>query len=64
MTLYTTHCPKCEVLLKKLQMKNLEFDIVEDIQIMKQKGYMSVPVLQVEDKAMTFAQAVKYVNGL
>ena len=63
MVLYTTHCPKCAVLQKKLQAKNLQFDIVEDVQIMKSKGLMSMPVLQVDGKCLDFYNATKFVNS-
>ena len=33
-TLYTTHCPKCKVVERKLQMANVEYSQSEDIQEM------------------------------
>ena len=39
-TLYTTHCPKCNVLEKKLDKKKIEYTLVDDfdIQAMVDKG--------------------------
>ena len=61
--LYTTHCPKCTVLQKKLQAKNLQFDIVEDLQVLKNKGFMSLPVLQVDGQILDFYSATKFINN-
>lgn len=65
-TLYTTHCPMCGVLEKKLKASNIEFDTVDDIDtvvnIGKENGIMSAPILKVDDKVMGFAEAVKWVN--
>ena len=61
--LYTTHCGKCEVLQKKLNLKNIVYEVVEDIQVISSKGFTSMPVLQVQGKYYEFAEAVKYVNS-
>lgn len=47
-TLYTTHCPKCNVLEKKLQAARVEFTVCEDLQKMLQLGFKSTPVLVVD----------------
>lgn len=62
-TLYTTHCPKCTILQKKLEAKNIQFDVVQDVQIMKEKKIMSVPVLQVDGQVFDYYNAVKFVNS-
>ena len=61
--LYTTHCPKCVVLQKKLQTKNLQYDVVEDVQKIKEKGFMSLPVLQIDGQVLDFYNATKFING-
>ena len=43
--LYTTHCPKCLVLEKKLTSKNIEFEEITDNELMLKKGFTIVPVL-------------------
>ena len=62
-TLYTTHCPKCTILQKKLEAKNIQFDVVQDVQVMKEKKIMSVPVLQVDGQMFDYYNAVKFVNS-
>ena len=62
--LYSTHCPRCNVLEKKLQQKEVDYDEVNDTSIMEQKGYLSVPVLEVDGKSMNFKEAVDWINTL
>jgi glutaredoxin len=62
-TLYTTHCPKCIILEKKLQDKNIEYQICDDIDLMLSKGMQEAPYLEVEEKGlMNFTKAIKWVN--
>lgn len=63
-TLYSTHCPKCNVLEKKLKQKNISYEEVNDIEEMKEKGYLSVPVLEVDGTSMDFKTAFNYVESL
>ena len=62
-TLYSTHCPKCNVLEKKLKQKNISYEEVNDIEIMKDKGYLSVPVLEVDGVSMDFKTASDWINN-
>ena len=60
--LYSTNCPKCKVIAKKLQMKNLNFteiDCIADttyIEVLAGKGFKSMPVLQVGDEYYDFCR--------
>lgn len=60
--LYTTHCPKCRVLEKKLSDKGVKFETCEDTQVMKSLQISSVPTLSVNGELMDFYNAVKFVN--
>ena len=62
--LFSTHCPRCNVLEKKLQQKNISYEEVNDVEIMKEKGYLSVPVLEVDGKSMDFKEAVDSINTI
>lgn len=62
--LYTTHCPKCNVLTQKLDAKNVKYDVCDDVDIMSEKGMMSVPYLEVDGEIFDFKQAVDWVNAL
>lgn len=62
--LYTTHCPRCEVLCKKLSLKNIEYSEVTDVNVMKSLGLRAAPALQVNDgPLMSFGEAIKWVEA-
>ncbi len=61
--LYSTHCPKCNVLEKKLKQKNISYEEINDIEIMKEKGYLTAPVLEVDGTSMDFKTASDWING-
>lgn len=60
--LYSTGCPKCSILKKKLDEKNISYDTVSDVDYMVTLGIEQVPVLSVNGDIMEFAQAIKWVN--
>lgn len=60
--LYSTGCPKCNVLKKKLNDKNINFTENNDIDIMTSLGIEQVPVLSVDGELMDFSQANTWVN--
>lgn len=62
--LYSTHCPKCMVLEKKLQQKNIAFEEINDVAVMEEKGFMQVPMLEVDGKVMDFIQANDWIKKL
>lgn len=61
--LYSTHCPRCKVLVAKLNQKNVKFEEITDINTMEKLGIMSVPMLLVDDKLMDFKEAVTWINA-
>ena len=61
--LYSNDCPKCRVLKTKLDSKNIIYEKISDIDLKKEKGIESVPILELEDGTMMdFSSAVKWVN--
>jgi len=67
MKLYSTNCPKCKVLEKKLQLKNIDFEVKdskEDIDYLISLGYKSAPMLEVDGTFYKFEDAVKFVGTL
>lgn len=62
--LYSTHCPKCIVLEKKLKQKAVAFKEINDVSIMESKGFMSAPMLEVDGEIFDFTNANKWINGL
>ena len=62
-TLYSTGCPKCKVLGAKLDSKNINYNVVSDINVIISKGINTVPVLEVDNNLMDFKTAVDWVNA-
>lgn len=62
--LYSTHCPRCNVLEKKLKQKDIQYDEINDVEIIKEKGYLSLPILEINGTNMDFKQAVDWINTL
>ena len=61
-TLFSTGCPKCTILKKKLSQKGIEYTEVNDTQQMLDMGLKSVPWLEVDGQMMNFEQANKWIN--
>lgn len=61
--LYSTNCPKCKVLEKKLDSSGINYSIVTDVDVMAQKGFQSAPMLEVDNKIYEFSEAVKWLKG-
>ena len=60
--MYSTGCPKCKILKKKLDEKKVVNEEETDVEKMKSKGIDSVPVLEVDGKLFSYSEAVKLVN--
>ena len=63
--LYTNHCPKCEVLKKKLDDANITYEVEEDINKLIDLGIEYVPILETEEEGfLDFSSAVSWINNL
>ena len=60
--LYSTNCPKCEVLEKKLGDSKIQYEVVTDEDLMIEKGFSSAPMLEVDDTVMDFGKAMKWLK--
>ena len=63
-TLYSTGCPRCIVLEKKLDMAGIEYEIVSDVDVMFSKGLRAAPYLEVDGEMMNFAKANTWINTI
>jgi glutaredoxin len=59
---FSTGCPKCKVLKKKLDDKNISYQLETNVSTMLSLGITQVPILQVENKFLDFTEAVNFVN--
>ena len=61
--LYSTGCPQCKVLKEKLDAAGIEYETVEDQEIMEEKGFMTAPMLEKDDTVMNFVEAVNWLRA-
>ena len=60
--LYSTGCPKCTVLKKKLEEKGIQYTENNSTEEMLSLGIETVPVLKVGEKYLNFSEAVCWVR--
>lgn len=60
--LFSTKCPKCKVLETKLKQSNIDFEEINDVDLMVQKGFKSAPILEVDGIAYGFKEAVEWIK--
>lgn len=60
---YSTGCVNCNSLAAKLNAKHIEYEVCSDMDIITQKGLMSVPALEVDGVIMTNKQANEWLKS-
>ena len=60
--IYSTGCPKCKVLIKKLNEKNIQYEECSNTEIMKAKGIQFLPVLEINGDLLDFKQATEWIG--
>ena len=61
--LYSTGCPKCNVLKKKLANIAYNLNTTFNVGELIAQGYDEVPLLKIDDKILRFSEAVDWVNS-
>lgn len=61
--LYSTKCPKCNILKTKLERKNIQFEEENNVEVMIGKGFTETPMLEVDGEIMNFSQANNWINN-
>ena len=61
--LYSTGCPKCNLLEKRLTANNIDYKISDDVEILIEKGFQSAPVLQINDQFIEYGEAMKRLKA-
>lgn len=59
--LYSTGCPKCKILAKKLDESGVLYTVINDIGTMLELGISTAPVLSVDDELMDFNKSMKWI---
>lgn len=62
-TLYSTGCPKCTVLKKKLDEKGVDYMVNNSVEEMTALGMTEIPMLSVDGNLLSFVEAVKWANA-
>jgi glutaredoxin len=60
--LYSTGCPKCKILAKKLDEIGVLYTVINDVGTMLELGISTAPVLSVDDELMDFNKAIGWVR--
>ena len=61
---YSTHCPRCNVLQKKLDNKNIQYEIHTDTQEMIQLGLINAPALLLENgQLLDFKKSIEWIDN-
>lgn len=60
--LYTTHCPICKMLEKRLADKKVSYTECTDVTKMKSLGIKQVPVLSLDGVLYNTQEAMKWLN--
>lgn len=60
--LYSTGCPRCSVLKRKLDEKCVAYEENHDENEMIRHGITEVPVLSVDGRLMNYRTAVTWIN--
>ena len=58
----TETCPRCDILEEKLKNSGIEYKKSLEIESLIEKGFRSVPVLEVNGEFLDFGKAVKWVK--
>lgn len=59
--LYSTHCPRCSMVEKKLKDNNIDYTEINDIDKMTELGFTSVPMLDMNGVIMDYTKAIKFL---
>lgn len=62
--LYSTGCPKCKILKTKLMEKKIVFEEINDTELMLLKGFVCVPMMEIDDNVYDFATAIKWIGEI
>ncbi len=60
--LYSTGCPRCNVLKSKLSDKEIAYIEITSVEEMKTLGITEVPILSIKGQMLDFKSAVEWVN--
>lgn len=64
--MYTTHCPKCDVMARKLKEANIQYEEIDDnakvLEVATAGGFTMAPILEVDGHAMDFKDGIDWIR--
>ena len=60
--LYSTGCPKCNILERRLTNDKIEFSITDNVDKLIDMGFQNAPVLQIGDNFIDYTNAMKLLK--
>ena len=60
--LYEHGCPRCKILKAKLDQKGIVYETINDIEVMKAKGFEEAPKLEISGVIYGFKEAVEWLK--
>lgn len=64
MVLYSTGCPVCKILEKKLNEKGINYETNTNVDYMLTLGITSVPVLEVNGNLLKAKEAMEWIDNV
>ena len=61
--LYEHGCPRCKVLKAKLDQSGIKYTDINDVELMKAKGFEDAPQLEIDGVIYGFKDAINWVNN-
>ena len=64
MKLYTMDdCVYCTMLKARLAHEKIKYEEIKDVAVIEEKGFATVPQLEVESQTLDFNQSIAWLNG-
>ena len=60
--LYSTGCPRCNVLKKKLDVAAIQYEVNSNEETMTELGFQFLPILEVNGKYFEFSDAIDWIK--
>lgn len=61
---YTIGCPMCNVLESKLKSAGIEYEKIESEDAIRDLGFTTAPLLEVNGQVMDFSKAIAYLRSI
>ena len=60
---YTIGCPACNVLKKKLDSKKIDYELIDNKEVLISKNFNQLPMLEVDDIILNYKEAIDWINN-